>query len=144
MERLINPNLIGAGNKNGRPTIYTPELANEICNTIAASSKGIKRLCEERPHWPCKDTIFTWRKSHTEFSDLYAQAKMYQIEVLVDEMFDITDDPTLDNLVAINRARLQLDLRKWLACKLVPRVYGNKADNAQSISQHEEDLQQLR
>lgn len=129
--------------KCGRPTTYTIELAREICDTIASSSKGIKRLCDEKPHWPCKDTIFTWRKLYAEFSDQYAQAKMYQIEVLIDEMFDIADDPYMDTLVAINRARLQLDLRKWLACKLAPRVYGSKVENAQPISQHEDDLKHL-
>lgn len=122
--------------KIGRPTDYTPELAEEICNVIASSSKGITRLCSARDHWPCPDTIFTWLRQHKEFSEQYAQAKRHQVDVLVEDILDIADDASLDNVVNdngdigcntewINRARLKIDTRKWLASKLVPRVYGN-------------------
>ena len=76
-------------NKPGRPTTYTPELANEICDSIASSSKGTKRLCKENQHWPCQDTLFTWLKIYPEFSEQYAQAKRCQIEVFIDEILDI-------------------------------------------------------
>jgi hypothetical protein len=33
---------------------------------------------------------------------------------------------TILNTQAVNRARLKIDTRKWLACKLVPKVYGPK------------------
>ena len=124
-------------NKRGRPTAYTAELAQEICNRIASTSKGTKKLCKENQHWPCQDTLFTWLKSNPEFSEQYARAKICQVEFLVDEMLDIADDAsgdsflneegqTIVNGTAINRARLKIDTRKWLACKLVPRLYGPK------------------
>lgn len=106
--------------RNGRPTDFTPELAEEICIAIACSSKGVKRLCEEHKHWPSFFTIFNWIRTSEEFSQQYARAKMAQITVIVDEMLDIiveADD--------INKVRLEIDARKWLACKLVPKVYGN-------------------
>lgn len=123
--------------KRGRPSEYTSAMATEICNTIASSSKGLKVLCDENSHWPNKDTIFTWLKNNHEFSDQYARAKCCQIECLVDQMLEISDDTSQDQLIddqgkivpnpqSINRARLRIDTRKWLACKLVPRVYGPK------------------
>lgn len=123
--------------KKGRATKFTQELADEICNTIASNSKGIGMLCEENTHWPNKDTIFTWLKNNSAFSDQYARAKQCQIECLVDQMLEIADDTSQDSLIdeqgkmifnpqSINRARLKIDTRKWLACKLVPRVYGLK------------------
>lgn len=123
--------------KKGRPTVYTSELAKEICEVIASTSKGTKKLCEESQHWPCQDTLFTWLKTYPEFSEQYARAKIYQVEYLVDEMLEIADDTSNDNFLneegktvvnaaAINRARLKIDTRKWMACKLVPRVYGPK------------------
>lgn len=30
------------------------------------------------------------------------------------------------NSQAVQRARLRIDARKWLACKLVPKVYGGQ------------------
>lgn len=108
---------------NGRPTDYTPELAQEICEAIACSSKGVKKLCKENPHWPSHDAIYRWIYIYPDFYDLYTRAKVSQISVIVDEMFDViaeTDD--------VNRARLWIDTTKWLTCKLVPKVYGNKVE----------------
>ncbi|MDP3560229.1 MAG: hypothetical protein Q8R79_07785 [Legionellaceae bacterium] len=140
--------------KQGRPTKYNLKLGQEICDAIASTSKGTKKLCAEHPHWPCQDTLFTWLRAYPEFSEQYAQAKVCQIELLVDEVLEISDDASQDQYVnelgvlvsnppAINRARLKVDTRKWLACKLVPKVYGNKID-IESNSSISEELRQLR
>lgn len=139
--------------KQGRPTKYNLKLGQEICDAIASSSKGTKKLCAEHSHWPCQDTLFTWLRTYPEFSEQYAQAKVCQIELLVDEILEISDDASQDQHVnelgalvsnppAINRARLKVDTRKWLACKLVPKVYGNKID-IESNSSMSEELRQL-
>ncbi|MGD0465907.1 MAG: hypothetical protein ABSA84_04360 [Gammaproteobacteria bacterium] len=142
--------------KKGRPTDYTPVIANEICATIASSSKGIGRLCKDNPNWPNQDTIFTWLKTYSDFSEQYARAKIVQVEVLIDEIIEIADDPSQDNLTngqsqticnnaSINRARLRIDTRKWIASKLAPKIYGNKIDNTHSINtSHEEALTLLK
>jgi len=109
--------------KRGRPPKFTSELALEIFNTIASSNKGTKRLCNENPHWPCQDTLFTWIKNDCEFSEQYKVSKMIQFEILADEIFDIVDDPALTTMAAIRRARLQISIRMWIAGKLMPRVY---------------------
>ncbi|MBJ15803.1 MAG: hypothetical protein CMF38_04115 [Legionellaceae bacterium] len=128
---------MGDSNKNkvGRPTNYSPELAKEICDTIASSSIGIKRLCKEMPAWPSHNTIYRWLANYSEFSDQYAQAKKCQVELLVDEILEIADDSAHDlttnehgnvtcNAEFIARSRLRIDTRKWLASKLIPKVYG--------------------
>ena len=142
--------------KKGRPTDYTTELADEICSTIALSSKGIGRLCKDNPSWPTKETIFSWLKTYGDFSDQYARAKRLQIEVLVDEIIEIADDSSQDNIInkqgqiicnneSINRARLRIDTRKWIASKLAPKIYGDKIDNTHSVDiiSHEEALKLL-
>ncbi|HAT8858971.1 TPA: hypothetical protein F8A23_08740 [Legionella pneumophila] len=139
--------------KKGRPTKYNDTLAREICDTIASSSKGTKKLCFEHPHWPCQDTLFAWLKAYPEFSEQYAQAKRCQVELLIDEILEISDDVSQDqytnevgalvpNPPAISRARLKIDTRKWLACKLVPKVYGNKIE-IESDSRMSEELRKL-
>tara|TARA_R110002124_G_scaffold195516_3_gene362539 strand:- start:1366 stop:1800 length:435 start_codon:yes stop_codon:yes gene_type:complete len=125
--------------KIGRPSLYSTELAKDICDKISSNSKGLKKLCAENAHWPNKDTIFTWLKKHPQFADQYAQAKRRQIETFVDEILEIADDSSHDqttnaqgNVVCnsefIARSRLRIDTRKWLASKLVPKVYGNIKD----------------
>lgn len=139
--------------KRGRPTEYTSELATEICDAIAANSKGVKKLCAENPHWPNKDTIFTWIKNNDEFSDQYARAKQCQVELLIDELLEIADDSSQDILFneegkevydneRVARSRLRIDTRKWLACKLVPRVYGVKPEGTANLH-HEDSLKHL-
>lgn len=126
--------------KRGRPTTYSKELATEICDTIASTNKSIKRLCNDNPDWPSQDTIFSWLKTHSDFSEQYAQAKRLQVEVLVDEILEIADDSSQDSFInnegkhvpnnsSINRARVKINVRKWIACKLAPKVYGIRADN---------------
>jgi hypothetical protein len=142
--------------KKGRPTEYNPELAKEICTAIASSSKGIGRLCKDNLRWPNKDTIFSWLKIYSDFSDQYARAKRLQIEVLVDEIIEIADDSSQDNLInkqgqiicnnaVINRARLRIDTRKWIASKLAPKIYGDKINNTHNVDiiSHEEALKLL-
>jgi hypothetical protein len=141
--------------KAGRPTTYTEEIVLEICDTIASSSKGLRRLCMDNPHWPTQDTIFTWMKNHTQFSEQYALAKRHQVEVLVDEMIAIADNTTHDfkiddsgNVVCngehIQRSRLRIDLYKWIACKLIPKVYGDRIRHEADITvKQEEAIKQL-
>ncbi len=120
--------------KVGRPTDYTSELATEICNAIACNSKGIKRLCKENPGWPSAFTIFKWLKENNVFSEQYARAKVVQITLIVDEMLDIAFDAE-----DVNKARLEIDTRKWLACKLMPKVYGNKVDARVDVGMSHDD-----
>jgi len=132
--------------KMGRPTTYTPELANLICERVATHTYGLKKLCRMYDDMPSQSTINLWRYKHTDFSEQYAQAKVFQIETLVDEILEISDDTSHDQLVNdygnavcnsefIARSRLRVDTRKWLAAKLVPKVYGaQKNDNAANPS----------
>ena len=85
--------------KTGRPTIDTAEAGKEICDVIASSSKGIKKICDTNKRFPNPDTIYRWVKEHKDFSDQYARAKRLQIEVIVDEIIDIADDVSQDALI---------------------------------------------
>jgi len=123
----------------GVPLTYTDEIGEEICLKLSTSGKGLQRLCREYKHWPCYQTIYEWRIKVPKFGDMYAKAKREQIELLVDECLDIADDSGFDatinehgkavcNSEAINRARLRVDTRKWMAAKLEPRIYGDKQE----------------
>lgn len=127
--------------KIGRPTDYTPELAELICERIATHSIGLKKLCEMYDDMPEKITIRRWCIKDPQFRSQYAQAKALQIETLIDEIIEIADDSSQDTLVTeqgnrkcnaefIARSRLRIDTRKWLASKLVPKIYGlNPTEN---------------
>lgn len=140
----------------GRPTKYTRKLAEIICYKIATTNKGIRQLVRENTEFPQASTIFKWRLENKEFSDLYLKAKQNQVEVLIDEILEIADDVSHDRvendngkIVAnneyVNRSRLRIETRKWLAGKLSPRIYGEKVFNEGDLTlKHEEALKQLK
>lgn len=149
----------GSG-KPGRPTIYTPELAARICKAISTSTKSLKQICKENDGFPCTETIHAWRYDREDFSVLYVKAKQRQAELIAEELLEISDDKTEDliayeggyrsNSAAVNRARLMVDTRKWIACKLLPKVYGDKLqvnnddDVNKSINKISEALEALK
>jgi hypothetical protein len=127
----------------GRPTLYTEELASLICERVATSTFGLERLCAIHDDLPVKSTINLWRYRYSEFSTQYAQAKLKQADLLAEEMLDIADDGTNDwmesfgedgdvvyklNGEHVQRSRLRIDTRKFLASKLLPKQYGQHAE----------------
>ncbi len=124
-----------SNSKLGRPSDYSQELADLICERIATHGVGLKKLCEMYGDIPEKITIRRWCIKDPQFRSQYARAKSLQIEALVDEIIEIADDATQDviineqgnkicNAEFIARSRLRIDTRKWLASKLAPKIYG--------------------
>ena len=88
---------------------------------------------------PAMSTVIGWLfdGKHEEFEQQYARAREVQAEVLADELTDIADDAagdftkdkdgktTVDH-ENIQRSRLRVDTRKWVASKLLPKRYGDK------------------
>ena len=122
--------------KNGRPTIYTDELAEQICLRIA-SGESVRSICIDDA-MPSKATVMLWLidGNHDKFSDQYAKARQIQAETLADELFDIADDGSNDwmtrhgkdgeesyvlNGEAVARSRLRVDTRKWYLSKVLPK-----------------------
>lgn len=142
-----------AKNKGGRPTKYTKELGEEICNALGNSVDGIARICKANPHFPEPETIRDWRHKNAEFSAKYEAAKLKQALGFAEGIIDIVDDNSNDimmtdkgpavNNAAIQRDRLRMDARKWIACKLLPKVYGDKVQQEVTIVKHEDALKEL-
>jgi len=132
--------------KVGRPSMYTEELALKICKAIATSTDSLRKICDRNVDFPCKDTVNEWRFDYPKFSGLYTLAKQQQAELLAEEILDISDYTALDSKINfktgeetldtewVARSRLRVDSRKWLACKLVPKVYGDRSTNESTVT----------
>jgi|TARA_R110000796_G_scaffold195111_1_gene311623 hypothetical protein len=118
-----------------RPSDYTPELGDLICSELA-DGKSMRAVCLP-DEMPDKATVFRWIRTKEGFRDQYARAKEESADALTDEMLDIADDSNLDytktdedgvklNSENIQRSRLRIDTRKWLASKLKPKKFGDK------------------
>ena len=116
-----------------RPSKYTKAIANKICQHIA-SGKSLRSYCKIKGN-PSMSMVMRWLfdEDKTEFREQYAHAREAQAEVWADEIIDIADECEKDadpdgkiNHENINRSRLRVDSRKWVASKLLSKKYGDK------------------
>lgn len=123
----------------GRPTKYTPELGDKICEQIV-SGDSIRTICKPDA-MPSVVTFFAWFRTYPEFLKQYEAAKAEQAEVMSEDILDIADNANNDwmekldkdgvsigwmlNGEHVQRSRLRIDSRKWLASKLKPKKYGD-------------------
>lgn len=127
-------------NKRGRPSLYSEELVDKICEKISTSSKGLHSIISENEDFPSFATVFKWLSDPEKkyFVDKYTHARELQAEFMADEMIRIADDSSNDTLMTdkgeienkewTNRSKLRVETRKWIASKLKPKVYGDKLD----------------
>ena len=107
--------------KTGRPSGYSEDVADTICQELMAG-KSLRTICSMEG-MPAASTVYSWLRQYPEFSQRYARAREVQADVLADEILEIADSD-LDP----NRARVMIDARKWLAGKLRPKKYGDRVE----------------
>jgi len=127
--------------KMGRPTDFTPEVANLIC-MLMMEGFSLRRICAI-PDAPCMSSVMVWLSKgaseeagpYRDFMEQYARAREIQAEVFAHEIIDIADDGRNDtyedddgnvhvNNDVIQRSKLRVEARKWAAAQLSPRKYG--------------------
>lgn len=125
----------------GRPSNYNDEIADLICEKISTTTVGLNRICEA-DDMPCQTTVYKWLREHSEFAQKYARAHEARAHLLIGEILEIADDGTNDYMTitkgdmeynvedkeVTNRSKLRVEARKWIASKLLPKVYGDKLD----------------
>jgi hypothetical protein len=90
---------------------------------------------------PAIDTIigWLWDGKHDEFSAQYARAREQQAELWAEQIVDIANTPLIGEKTKttekgveimvgdnVERSKLMIDARKWVAAKLLPKKYGDK------------------
>lgn len=109
---------------NGRPTIFSDDLALTICERISLG-ESLRSITNDE-NMPSRGTIHNWLllPEHKDFLDHYEASRVLQADVYADEMDDIAHDETVDT----QRARLIIDTRKWVSSKLKPKKYGDRLE----------------
>lgn len=120
----------------GRPSTFTQEIADAICARLAAG-EPLRAICRDEGMPPAR-TVFDWLSGNEAFSQQYALAREQGLDALAEQCLEIADNEQHDweltkkgpvvNDVAIGRARLQVDTRKWLLAKMAPKKYGERID----------------
>ncbi len=124
----------------GRPSKFTEELADTICDRLS-KGQSLRFICGE-DDMPSRETVRTWLRDNPAFSAQYARAKEDYAEAVFEEIEEIADDGRNDwieretkrgtyialNEEALGRSRLRIDARKWMLSKLMPKKYGDRIE----------------
>ena len=125
---------------------WTDEIEGEIFTRIG-KGESLRDICED--DWlPSQTTIYRRLAADDEFRKRYTHAREVQADTIFDEILQIADDARNDwlerngedsagwttNGEHIQRSKLRIEARKWMAGKLRPKVYGEKLDIDHSSS----------
>lgn len=126
----------------GRPTDFSQELANAICEKIATTPRGLDFLCASEASFPHASTVHRWLNADEVFRENYLRARERQADLIFDQSLEIADTPLI-GVETVNKAdgtvetregdmlghrKLQIDTRMRMAGKLAPKKYGDKLD----------------
>ena len=77
---------------------------------------------------PDLTTIYEWQRKHSEFSQRYQKARQDAADTLADEILRISDElEHATDPIQIQAARLRVESRRWIASRLKPQTWGDKA-----------------
>ena len=125
--------------KIGRPSIYTEELANDICTRLGLG-ESLRKICLSKD-MPSLSSVMSWLTTKPAFLEQYTRAREIQAETQFDELIDIVDQPP-DLCVVKDKdgkdvevkfdssyvqwMKLRVDTRKWTAARMAPKKYGEQ------------------
>lgn len=111
----------GTKRETGRPSLYTDDMAEEICRRIA-NGETLTAICRE-PDKPHRVTVMRWMLDHEAFRSDYARARREAPHAWADEIVDKARGARPETAQAV---RVQIDALKWIASRLLPRIYGER------------------
>lgn len=112
-------------NKRGRPSKYTPELGQKICDMVA-SRISIWRICA-MDDMPSEDTLYRWKRTIPEFSENFARAREHRADARQDRI-DFIAEQCGEGAIDPAVARVMIDAEKWQMSKEQPKAYGDRIE----------------
>lgn len=133
-----------AKGKGGRPTVKTEANMARIL-ALLADGMSLRAICA-MDGFPDRENVRRWVDEDPDFAARYVRAREMAAEDVAEELLEIADDGRNDwmekvnkdgecigwmvNGEAVQRSRLRVDTRKWIASKLLPKKYGEKVELA--------------
>ncbi len=118
---------------------FTKAKAEEICRRLA-EGETLRGICRTEG-MPPESTVRKWAMDDIHgFAAQYARARELGYHAMADEIVHISNTPVLGVKTKVDdtgktettegdmieHRRLQIDARKWLLAKALPKVYGDK------------------
>jgi hypothetical protein len=124
----------------GRPPKLTAAKKMDICRRIA-EGESLRAICRKKD-MPNRSQVFESLAGDRKFADQYERARQMQAEGFADEIIELADKSRRgkkEKLVEggksevttgdmVERSKLQIDARKWVLSKLLPKKYGDRLE----------------
>jgi hypothetical protein len=123
----------------GRPSEFTPAIAEEICERIGRG-EPLTVICRDE-HMPHRTTVAGWCRKHSDFGESFASARELGSDWIAAECLKIADMPlegirtkmgkdgeeiTREDM--LGHRKLQIETRLKRLAKWDPKRYGEKLD----------------
>ena len=140
----------------GQPKYDRVEVGARICSELK-KGRSLDSICKAEG-MPAISTVLDWVEQDPAFAEQYAHARKIGYALLADEIIQLSDkthewvtvqeldsdgrpvtdehgNPKLKQVLmplsadVIAHKRVQIDTRKWMLSKMLPKVYGDKVTN---------------
>jgi hypothetical protein len=98
------------------------KIQEEIIKRLSGGESLLKIL--KKKGMPRRNTIFDWLSKDEVFSNKYVRAIEAKADIIFDEIMEIADNADEKNYTRQNKQKLQIDTRKWVLSKMLPKKYG--------------------
>lgn len=109
---------------------FSPDLFDKVCERLA-NGESLRKICRD-DDMPSTASVCKWLANDDggKLVEQYTRAREMQADALFDDCLDIADqyEGAEEEVDHIQRAKLRIDTRKWMAGKLRPKKYGEKLD----------------
>lgn len=131
-------------NPVGRPTAYTDEKADAICNAMIefddeAKPRGLRKILDS-DGMPSLGEMFRWLEDHEYFRDQYTRARRLQATLYAEYRNEVAEENpqvtiptkngeyTITDSAAIQRNRLRFEAASTHAAQLDAKKYGKQLE----------------
>jgi len=142
---LIEPKPLA---KRGRPSLYSEEIADEICLRLS-KGESLLGICAD-DHLPCVSAVRAWAVDNYQgFYAKYARARDIGLDHHAELILKLADEirpgqrtvskatgMEITELDQVERSKLQIDARKWYLSKIAPKKYGEKIEHEVSVKRY--------
>lgn len=125
----------------GRPSLYTPELIEAICDRLS-EGEPLAQICRDQG-MPDPRTVRDWQNSMPDVSAAIARAREAGEERMLSDCLEIAEEREGKAIMAdgaevavvfdsnaIQRNKLRIDTRLKLLAKFNPKRYGDRVQHA--------------
>ena len=108
---------------SGRPSSYSDEIAEKICDGLA-NGRSLRQICKDEG-MPDRGTVLRWEDKNPDFAAKCTRARGWQGEYVFDEIGEI-ENAVLVGKITPEQAKVVIGSKQWRAGRLAPKRYGVK------------------